>query len=109
MKAPAGWANVKVSAGDVVQPGDLDVGLSVPQRAEVEQEILPPKIARHGEFLQRYRAKDWDAAEALRRECDTINTAGLHQLYALYRERIAFLRQNPPPPDWDGTAEALGK
>ena len=64
---------------------------------------------RHGEFLQRYRAKDWDAAEALRRECDRINSAGLHRLYALYRERIAFFRQNPPPPDWDGTAEALGK
>jgi adenylate cyclase len=65
--------------------------------------------ARHGEFLQRYRAKDWDAAEALRRECDRINSAGLHRLYALYRERIAYFRQNPPPPDWDGTAEALGK
>ena len=65
--------------------------------------------ARHAEFLERYRAKDWDAAETLRRDCDRINTAGLHQLYALYRERIAFFRQNPPPPDWDGTAEALGK
>jgi adenylate cyclase len=64
---------------------------------------------RHSAFLDRYRAKDWDAAESLRRDCDRINTAGLHQLYALYRERIAFFRQNPPPPDWDGTAEALGK
>jgi adenylate cyclase len=65
--------------------------------------------AKHADFLARYRAKDWDAADALRRECDRINTTGLHQLYALYRERIAYFRQNPPPPDWDGTAEALGK
>jgi adenylate cyclase len=65
--------------------------------------------ARHAEFLQRYRAKDWDAAEALRRDCDRINGAGLNRLYALYRERIVFFRQNPPPPDWDGTAEALVK
>jgi adenylate cyclase len=65
--------------------------------------------ARHGEFLQRYRAKDWDAAEALSRDCETLNGSGLDRLYGLYRERIAYFRHNPPPPNWDGTAEALGK
>jgi adenylate cyclase len=65
--------------------------------------------ARHTEFLQCYRAQDWDVAEALRRECGKMNGAGLETLYALYRERIAYFRQNPPPPEWDGTAEALGK
>ena len=64
---------------------------------------------RHGEFLARYRAKDWDAAEALARECAQLNTARLDHLYALYRERIAYFRINPPPADWDGTAEALSK
>jgi adenylate cyclase len=64
---------------------------------------------RHGEFLSRYRAKDWDAAEALSRECEKLNTSRLDRLYALYRERIAFFRINPPPPHWDGTAEALSK
>ena len=58
---------------------------------------------------ERIEPRDWDAAESLRRECDRMNSAGLHRLYALYRERIAFFRQNPPPPDWDGSAEALGK
>ena len=38
-----------------------------------------------------------------------MNGSSLHQLYALYRERIEFFRHNPPPPDWDGTAEALSK
>jgi adenylate cyclase len=65
--------------------------------------------ARHGEFLARYRAKDWDAAEALSRECEKLNTSRLDRLYALYRERIAIFRHNPPPPHWDGTAEALSK
>jgi adenylate cyclase len=65
--------------------------------------------ARHDEFLRKYRARDWDAADLLRRECDRMNGSGLHGLYALYRERIVFLKQNPPPPDWDGTAEALSK
>ena len=64
---------------------------------------------RHGEFLARYRAKDWDAAEALSRECERLNTARLDRLYALYRERIAYFRINPPPTEWDGTAEAMSK
>jgi len=65
--------------------------------------------ARHGEFLGRYRAKDWDAAERLAGECERLNSAHLDHLYALYRERIAYFRTNPPPADWDGTAEAMSK
>ena len=64
---------------------------------------------RHGEFLARYRAKDWDGAQALSLECEKLNGARLDRLYALYRERIAYFRVNPPPPQWDGTAEALSK
>jgi adenylate cyclase len=64
---------------------------------------------RHGAFLARYRAKDWDAAEALVHECETMNGSRLDTLYALYRERIAYFRMNPPPPQWDGSAEALAK
>ena len=64
--------------------------------------------ARHDEFLKTYRAGDWDAADMLRRECDRMN-GSLSQLYALYRERIQYFRQNPPPPDWDGSAEAVSK
>ena len=63
----------------------------------------------HSEFLRRYRVMDWDGAEALSRECDRLDGCGLERLYALYRERISSFRYNPPPPDWDGTAEALGK
>jgi adenylate cyclase len=65
--------------------------------------------ARHQEFLKKFRARDWDAADMIRRECDRMNGFGLHRLYALYRERMDFFRDNPPPPDWDGTAEALSK
>jgi adenylate cyclase len=64
--------------------------------------------ARHDAFLQKYRAKDWDAADMLRRECDRAD-GSLSKLYALYRERIQHYRQNPPPPDWDGSAEAVSK
>ena len=62
---------------------------------------------RHGAFLSRYRAQDWNEAETLARDCESLS--GLDRLYALYRERIAFFRTNPPPPQWDGTSEALSK
>ena len=39
----------------------------------------------------------------------TILAARLDTLYALYRDRIAYFRLNPPPPNWDGAAEALSK
>jgi len=65
--------------------------------------------ARHGEFLARYRAQDWDKAEALSHECEAMNSSHLERRYLLYRERIAYFRVNPPPPNWDGTAEALSK
>ena len=64
---------------------------------------------KHAEFLASFRAQDWNGAEALAGECEKLNTARLDHLYALYRERIAFFRDNPPPPHWDGTAEAMSK
>ncbi len=64
---------------------------------------------RHTEFLRNFRAQAWDAADALSRQCEALDGSRLNRLYALYRERIAFFRQNPPPPDWDGGAEALSK
>jgi adenylate cyclase len=65
--------------------------------------------AKHDEFLTRYRAKDWDAAEALSHGCEKMSDGRLDGLYALYRERIASFRDTPPPADWDGGNEALSK
>jgi adenylate cyclase len=64
---------------------------------------------RHGTFLQKYRAKDWDAAETLARECGRLAGNSLQRLYALYHERIDLFRRNPPPLHWDGTTEAHSK
>ena len=68
-------------------PGDIDVTLGV----EIDEWHLA---------LEDYRLQAWDAAEerlgALQQahaEC---------KLYALFRERIAYYRDNPPTPDWDG-------
>ena len=50
-----------------------------------------------------------ESAKDLSRICEAMNGARLENFYALYRERIAYFRINPPPPHWDGTAEAMSK
>ena len=58
---------------------------------------------RHGAFLARYRAKDWDAAEALSRECEkTEHRASRHALRALSRAHRLFPHE--PAPAAIGTA-----
>ena len=39
----------------------------------------------------------------------TGSTARVHRLYALYRERIAYFRQNPPRPTGTGPPKPIGK
>jgi adenylate cyclase len=63
----------------------------------------------HAEMLTAYRAQDWDAAERLAGECQAEAGGRLDGLYALYRERIAAYRKDPPPPGWDGVTVALTK
>lgn len=59
------------------------------------------RLRHHGEALQRYRARDWDGAEA--RLVSLSQREPTTQLYRIYLERIARFRTNPPEPDWDGT------
>ena len=58
-----------------------------------------PQASRFAEALTRYRARDWDTAEAI---ITGLNTGGAHPLYALYLGRIRHFRTNPPAPEWDG-------
>ncbi|HUW72959.1 MAG TPA: adenylate/guanylate cyclase domain-containing protein [Methyloceanibacter sp.] len=64
---------------------------------------------KHRDFLARYRAQDWDAANSLSVECENMAGTQLKGLYTLYRDRISAFRVTPPPSDWDGTAQALSK
>jgi adenylate cyclase len=69
----------------------------------VEGQLAPEvlnELARWHQTLHHYRTQDWHQAELvlldlarLRPDC---------RLYALYIERIAVLRQNPPGPGWNG-------
>lgn len=64
----------------------------------------------HEAMLVAYRARDWKTAERLLDELQPrAETLGLGALHAIYRERIAALRQSPPPDDWDGVFIASEK
>jgi class 3 adenylate cyclase len=57
--------------------------------------------------LARYRAQDWDAAEAAFRECLAIEPKDQPSQAML--ERIAAFRQASPGADWDGVWVAMSK
>jgi adenylate cyclase len=51
--------------------------------------------------LKYYRARRWDNAE---REILALSQANPQKMiYQIYLERIVQFRQQPPPPDWDGS------
>jgi adenylate cyclase len=65
------------------------------------------RIERHHKAQECYRARDWDGAEAIFRELASLEPKTL--LFALYLERIAAFRREPPGPDWDGTQTFVEK
>ena len=54
-----------------------------------------------GQALKLYRARNWDMAELQLINLSKMNPGS--GLYALFLERIAHLRRNPPEQGWDGS------
>jgi len=50
--------------------------------------------------LAAYRGRDWDTADAAFARC--LAAVPGDGPAAVFRERVALLRREPPPPDWDG-------
>ena len=72
----------------------------------------------HRAMLEAYRRQAWDEADAARLRCAETLAEGpswlptgvsLDTLYVLYGERIAALRADPPPADWDAVFTAQTK
>lgn len=64
-------------------------------------------LRRYHAALERYRAQDWDAAE---RELFSLSREYPNDVvYAIYLDRIAVVRKEPPPADWDGVFTQLSK
>ncbi len=63
----------------------------------------PGDIDLVGEFTQglaAYRAREWDAAASRFKQCLALRPDDAPS--AVYLERVAMLRAEPPPADWDG-------
>jgi adenylate cyclase len=60
-------------------------------------------------FLARYRACDWDGAEAALATVRAQGGDALSRLCEIYSNRIAEFRREPPPPGWDGVYVAETK
>jgi adenylate cyclase len=67
--------------------------------AEVTGAVLD-EAARFQDALEVYRKQEWDMAE--QRLLELKRGAPDSRLYDVFLERIAFLRVNPPGPNWDG-------
>jgi adenylate cyclase len=61
---------------------------------------LRQELARHRGALKLYREQKWDEAE---QEFFNLSQSGsTHPVYAVFLDRILYLRENPPGKDWDG-------
>ncbi|MBI5461683.1 MAG: adenylate/guanylate cyclase domain-containing protein [Gammaproteobacteria bacterium] len=70
-------------------------------------DTLREELALHEHALERFRARDWDAARTL---FESLHSAHPEtSLYALYLERIAHLRDLMLAEDWDGVYERREK
>jgi adenylate cyclase len=56
-----------------------------------------------GQALRAYRAQQWDQAEVALLNLQRLNPAC--GLYAVYMEKIAEWRRDPPPANWDGVTK----
>lgn len=90
------------------KPVHIFVLLGGPEDARTE--AFEALEAAHEAMLDAYRRQDWDAASAKLAAARGL-AAGrrLEKLYALYEERIAHFRANPPGADWDGVFTATTK
>ena len=96
----------RVLAGDAAQVRELDLirvkGKHEPTRV-FELLAAPEGKAALESFqagLDAYRRHDWDAAEAAFKTC--LETDREDPAAAVYLQRVAHLRAEPPPNDWDG-------
>jgi adenylate cyclase len=81
----------KDEAVTIYEPLGLEVEISKPTQDELRL---------WNQTLRAYRSQQWDQAEVSLLNLQRMNPAC--GLYAVYAERIADKRRNPPAADWDG-------
>ncbi len=66
-------------------------------------------LAHHAALLEAYRRRDWQAALGLLEDPVLAAEREMAPVYGLFRERIAQMQVESPPPDWDGVFIAQEK
>jgi adenylate cyclase len=106
------------TAGRLAEPGlvELDLVAVKGKRNAVRIYTLPPHpvearpyLARHKALLEAYRHRDWGAALRLLEDPVLAAEPDMAPVYGLFRERIAQMQVESPPPDWDGVFVAHEK
>ncbi len=64
---------------------------------------------KHDRMLAAYRAMEWDTARKLADECQNLSKEGMTIFYYMFMDRLAEMKKNPPPDDWDGVFVAKSK
>ncbi|MBU0674812.1 MAG: adenylate/guanylate cyclase domain-containing protein [Proteobacteria bacterium] len=78
------------------KPIKIYAPLASPDGPDAQLAAAREKVAVGEEAFRLYQARQWDLCMDLYRSLD--NTL----LGEIYRERCAFFKQSPPPPEWDG-------
>ena len=101
---------------DAPEPIELDLVAVKGKTRAVRIYTLPPHpveteqyLARHAALLDAYRRRDWQAALGLLEDPVLAAERDMAPVYGLFRERIAQLQVEAPPPDWDGVFVAHEK
>jgi adenylate cyclase len=105
----AGYATLELDLIKVKGKHDAVRIFTVVGRSDVlESDTFRELAENHQQMLDAYRAQDWDKASAKLEACKNL-WPDLDGFYALYEERIAEFRANPPGDDWDGVYTATTK
>jgi adenylate cyclase len=98
---------------DLIQVKGQSVGVDIyALLGDAEYAAQPDFVAikeKHDAMIEAYRTQHWDDAEELLAECRKLTDGELSVLYDLYRERIEYYQEVPPPIDWDGVYVAETK
>src|SRR5512139_176765 len=99
VEADSAHAFMKV---DVVRVKGKETPVAIYEPLGLKEALTDPARQHAAEFeaaFASYQKQDWDAAETALR---ALNARAPRALYAIYLERIAHFRAEPPPADWDG-------
>jgi adenylate cyclase len=87
---------------DRVRVKGKDVSIAIYEPLGLSEQLpaaLADELAVWEKALEQYRLQAWDAASE---QLALLQAMTPRPLYALYQERIVYLRAHPPGADWDG-------